>query len=113
MSKPIRVQGIDVNVQLVFLPEHVELLRPQLEKAGLATNTMDEMIDAYVASGEKVPYERFVLEYGQAVLNPLMNKKLNRPADHPTFNKMLLFVLKDIIESNPIVLEFRKFKLKH
>lgn len=110
MSKPIRVEGIDFEIQIIFRSEHVELLRPHFERVGLPSNTVNEMIDAYIASGEKVTYERWVLEYGQTVLNPRMNAKLGRPLDHPTYNKMLLFALKDELSSNPILKQLKQFK---
>lgn len=101
--KPIRIPGIDVRVQLVFRSEHLQMLLPYFEKAGIAPTFVDEMINAYVASGEKVTYERWILEYGQFTLNPVMNKKLGRAIDHPTFNAMLLYVLKDIMDADPML----------
>jgi hypothetical protein len=39
-----------------------------------------------------------------------MNKKLGRAIDHPTFNNLLKFALKERIESHPTILQLRKFK---
>jgi hypothetical protein len=112
MDKPVRVQGIDVEIQLVFKSEYLNLLLPHFERIGLPSSITDEMIDAYIKSGETVTYDRWILEYGQRVLNPLMNAKLKRPESHPTFNGMLLYVLKDIIDNNPIMSHFKISKIQ-
>lgn len=110
VDKPIRVPGIDVDVQIVFAREHLTLLLPHIDKTGIPRSVIDEMINAYIASGEVVAYERWILEYGQRVLNPMMNQKLGRPADHPTFNNLLKYALKEEIEKHPTIVELRKFR---
>jgi len=110
MSKPIRVEGIDVDIQIVFTREHLERILPHYDKTGLPRAVIDDMINAYIASGELVPYERWILEYGQRVINPMMNKQLGRAADHPTFNNLLRFALKDEIDRHPTIIELRKFR---
>ena len=109
-GNPIRVKGIDIEVQIVFRPEHIEIILPHYEKIGMPVAVMDEMIDAYIASGEKVDYGRWFLEYGQSKINALINQKLGRAIDHPTFNNLLKFALKDIIEVDPIIVVMRKAK---
>lgn len=104
IDKPIGVSGIDIEIQLVFRSTHIQLVLPYFEKIGLSKSLIDEMINAYVLSGESVPHERWFLEYGQQVFNPLMNEKLGREISHPTFNKMLKHVLKDIIQNDSIFL---------
>ena len=108
MDKPIRIKDIDVNIQIVFLQEHISLVVPQFEKIGLPPSTMDDLINSYIKSGELVTYERWFLEYGQRVLNPLMNQKLGRAIDHPTFNSLLKYVLKDIMDESPILKHFNR-----
>jgi len=110
MNKPARVEGIDIEVQLIFNSTYLNLLIPHFEKIGLPSSTVDDMINAYIKSGELVSYDRWILEYGQRVLNPLMNSKLGRPANHPTFNAMLLYSLKDIIDASPIIAHFKNAK---
>lgn len=110
MTKPIRVEGIDIEVQIVFTREHLDLILPYYDKTGLSRSVIDDMINAYIASGELVSYERWFLEYGQRVINPLMNQKLGRAINHPTFNNLLKFALKDQIEANPTIIQIRKFK---
>jgi hypothetical protein len=106
MDKPIRVEGIDVNIQLVFRPEHIPLVTAQFDKVGLNPSLMGDLIDSYVKSGELVSYERWFLEYGQRVINPLLNIKLNRAMNHPTFNNLLKHALKEVIEESPILKYF-------
>ena len=108
MSKPIRIEGIDVKIQIIFRQEHIAFVLPQFEKIGLPSSTMDDLINSYIKSGELVSYERWFLEYGQQTLNPLINKKLERTIDHPTFNSLLNYVLKDIIDDSPILEHFKK-----
>ena len=108
----IGIQGIDVEIQIVFLNKHTNLISPHFEKVGICKSTINEMIDSYISSGEKVSYERWFLEYGQTVINPIMNKKLGRSVDHPTFNNLLRHALKDIIASHPIICQFKKYRSK-
>ena len=110
MDKPIRVEGIDVDIQIVFRSHHLEVVLPHYNKIGLPETVMNDMIDAYIASGEVVSYERWILEYGQKVINPLMNKKLGRVHNHPTFNNLLRFALKEILENDPTLKLFKKLK---
>jgi hypothetical protein len=107
-----RVSGIDFDIQLVFSAEHLSLLLPHLAKTGLALEVVDKMIDSYIASGEVETFERWILEYGQSHLNPLINNKLKRKIDHPTFNNLLRFALKDQIDQHPTIIHLRKSKEK-
>ena len=109
-GSPIRVTGIDIEVQIVFRSEHIPLILPQFDKVGISPAIMDELINAYIASGEQVPYERWFLEYGQNKINPLMNQKLKRAANHPTFNNLLKFALKEVIDQHPTIIVMRKAK---
>jgi hypothetical protein len=110
MDKPIRVEGIDIEIQLVFQREHIELVLPHFQRVGLSSTVLDDMINAYIKSGETVSYERWFLEYGQTMINPLMNQKLGRAKEHPTFNNLLKHALKEILESNPMLKQFKNFQ---
>ncbi len=99
----VRIKGIDVNIQLVFRAEHIPLLTPLFQRAGLPESTMNDLIDAYIESGEVVSYERFFLEYGQEVLNPILNQLLMRAPNHPTFNNLLTHGLKEILATSPVL----------
>jgi hypothetical protein len=65
------------------------------------------MIDEYTAADGSVSFERWVLEYDQSKLNPLMNRNLGRETTHPTLNKLLKAALKDQ-ESDPTILQLRR-----
>jgi hypothetical protein len=106
----IRVEGIDVEIQIVFRAEYIQSIVPHLRRIGVTDSTLDDLIENYIKSGELVSYERWFLEYGQKNLNPLMNKLLNRPSGHPTFNNLLKFSLKDQMENDPILVQLRKAK---
>jgi hypothetical protein len=108
MDKPIGVEGIDVNVQIVFRPEHIPLVLEQFQKIGLPASILDDIINSHIKSGELVSYERWFLEYGQSIINPQMNQKLGRAQEHPTFNSLLKYVLKDVIDNSPILEHFKK-----
>jgi len=111
-SNSSRITGIDIKIQISFKSEYLKLILPQLEKVGIARSMIDEMISAYIESGEKQTYEWWILEYGQKIFNPVINKKLCRPINHPTLNNLLLYVLKSEIESNTTVSQLRKYKDK-
>jgi hypothetical protein len=104
----IRIKGIDVNIQLVFQAEHIKLITPLFQKAGLPKTVSDDIIDFYIKSGEVVSYERFFLEYGQEVLNPILNQLLVRHPDHPTFNNILKHGLKEVLENSELLKAFKK-----
>lgn len=103
-----RVPGIDYDIQLVFRAEHLNILVPHLAKTGLAPDVVNKMIDSYIASGEIQTFERWILEYGQFHLNPLMNNNLKRKIDHPTFNNLLRFALNEQIAQHPTIIHLRK-----
>jgi hypothetical protein len=77
-----RLNGVNIEIQIAFQSHHLPLLIPFLEKAGIGSKEINDMIEAYIASGEKLVYERWILEYGQNVWNPIMNEKLGRSIDH-------------------------------
>ena len=106
----IRIEGIDVAIQIIFKREHIPLLVPHFQTVGIDMKILDEVIDAYIASGENVSYERWFLEYGQNVINSMMNQRLKRDKDHPTFNNMLRYALKVQLETDATLLALNKFK---
>lgn len=108
----VRVDGIDVEIQIVFRTKHLNLLTPFFELAKVPQDEINKMIDEYTAAGETVSFERWVLEYGQSKLNPLMNTNLGRATEHPTFNNLLKAALKDQIEHDPTILQLRRFSKK-
>lgn len=109
MDKLIRIKGIDIEIQIIFKSTHINKLLEHLVKAGLPTSVINQSIDLYIATGEKVPYEKWFLYHGQTVLNPIINRNLNRESNHPTFNNMLKHVLKDELTNHPILKSFKRF----
>ena len=107
-----RIAGIDVDIQIAFKAAYIPLVLSHFEKAKVNPTIIDDIINAYIASGEHVSYERFFLEYCQQFINPVMNKNLGRASDHPTMNNLLRFALKEQIENDPMLIALRKFKSK-
>ncbi|HZX74280.1 MAG TPA: hypothetical protein VFE57_07665 [Cyclobacteriaceae bacterium] len=99
-----RIEGIDFQIQIIFKSEYIKLLIPHFEKVGLDLNILDELINEYIKSGERVTYEYWFLEYGQRVINPTMNTKLKRDINHPTFNNLLRHALKEQLLSDPTLI---------
>ncbi|SKC47780.1 hypothetical protein [Ohtaekwangia koreensis] len=52
----------------------------------------------YKKNPKATSQENFMLEWGETVWQPEMNRRLNRPADHPTFEKLLRVAFKDELE---------------
>ena len=107
-----RVDGVDIDIQIVFRGIHLKLLMPYFKQAGLSSDVINASIDEYISTGEIVPFEKWFLQTGQRKLNPLMNKFLKRDPAHPTFNNILRVALKSEIESNETILNLKKFKAK-
>lgn len=107
-----RLEGIDVEVQIVFRADHLRLLMPYFKQAGIQPSDIDKIIDEHISTGEIVPFERWFLECGQNRLNPSMNRFLKREPSHPTFNKLLKVALKEQIERDPTILQLRRFSKK-
>gem|GEM_PF-3226454 len=105
-----RIDGIDAEVQIIFKEEYISKLLPHFATVGLPIGILDELINAYIASGEKVTYSWWFLDYGQRVINPMMNEKLKRAKDHPTFNNLLKHALKEPLENDPILIALRKIR---
>lgn len=51
-----------------------------------------------------------LLQFGLTDLNLILNEKLNRPADHPTFGRMVEYALKDVIQKDPYCKDLRNTK---
>ncbi len=104
----IRVPGIDIDIQIVFRARHLPLLAPFFKRAGVTADAINRMIDEHISSGEVMPFERWVLEYGQSKLNPLMNAYLKRDSKHKTFNSLLKVALKEHLENDPVLRQLKR-----
>lgn len=103
-----KIEGIDVEIQIVFKATHLPILTPYFIKAGISQLKINAIIDEYIQSGETIVFERWFLNTCQKKLNPEMNKFLGREVNYPTFNRMLRFALHPIIEQDAIVFHLRK-----
>lgn len=93
-----RIEGISYEVQYVFTLASLVYVMPNLRQTGIdTTKVMRDCWQKYDDSDRKESQQNFFLKYGVRVINPLLNKKLNRPTDHPTFNDILEYSLKDVI----------------
>lgn len=77
---------------------------PQFRKMGIDTIELHiEFIKAFKANKSDLRQVDYFLEYGMTVLNPILNKRLNRPVDHPTFLKLVEYGIRDIIKRDQSV----------
>ncbi|MBI3218573.1 MAG: hypothetical protein HYZ44_03605 [Bacteroidetes bacterium] len=103
-----KIEGIDVEIQIVFKASHLPILTPYFLRAGVSQSKIDSIIDEYIESGENLVFERWFLDTCQKKINPEMNKFLGREINHPTFNRLLNVALRAIIEKDTIVVHLRK-----
>lgn len=81
---------------------------PQFRRLGFDTIKLHkEFITDFKASGERDETAYF-LDYGLRVLNPMLNQRLNRPIDHPTFIKLVEYSIQDEIKRSQDVWTKRK-----
>jgi hypothetical protein len=89
-------------IRAVFNLNHLPLVYDQLAKLGVDAKAIEADFEykfkhqSYV-SGKNT----FFLLYGCKSIEPLLNEKLNRKFDHPTFRDMILYLLKEEIDKNP------------
>jgi hypothetical protein len=105
-----RIEGISYEVQYVFTLASLVHVMPNLRQTGIDTQkVMQTFWDEYDETDKKESQTNFFLKYGVRVINPLLNKKLNRPPEHPTFNDILEYSLQEVI-ANDASLQRRKRK---
>jgi hypothetical protein len=107
-----RIEGISYRVQYVFTIASLVYVMPNLRQTGIdVPRVVRDCWEEYDLGDRKDSPETFFLKYGVRVINPLLNKKLNRPADHPTFNDILEYSLEDVIAKDQgLQRELRKMK---
>ena len=90
------------EVKHVFTTPDLMYVWEEFRRLGFDTQVIaDEM---WAKKKETAPDEldgNFFLRYGVEVLQPMLNKRLNRPFDHPTFFNMLHYLLKHKIAKDP------------
>lgn len=79
-----RLNGVNIEIQIAFQSHHLPLLIPFLEKAGIGSKEINDMIEAYIASGEKLVYERkFEINIGNFFRREV--QELSRTTNLPSF----------------------------
>lgn len=82
--------------------KHAPRVWAQLDKLGLASREIALLY--YNAAAKKRALDRFLtddhyfLEWGETVLNPMLNHHLNRDTGKPTFQNMMLFLMKEEVK---------------
>lgn len=107
-----RIDGISYQVQYVFTIASLVHVMPNLRQTGIdVPRIIRDLWEEYDLSDRKDSPEVHFLKYGVRVINPLLNKKLNRPVDHPTFNNILEYSLEDVMAKDQgLQRELRKMK---
>ena len=107
-----KIEGISYQVQYVFTIASLVHVMPNLRQTGIdVPRVVRDCWEEYDLSDRKDSPETFFLKYGVRVINPLLNKKLNRPKDHPTFNDILEYSLEEVMAKDQnLQRELRKLK---
>ena len=107
-----RIEGISYKVQYVFTIASLVHVMPNLRQTGIdLPRVVRDCWDEYDQSNRKDSPATFFLKYGVRVINPIINKKLNRPPDHPSFNDILEYSLEEVIAKDRVLQkELKKIK---
>ena len=100
--------SIPFEIKLVLTHAMIGLdVYPQFRRIGIDTIKLHkEFATDFKATG-KTDEVAYFLDYGIRVLNPRLNKMLNRPHDHPTFLKMVEYGIRESIEKSQEVWKLR------
>jgi len=96
------VEGISHEVYYVFSQARLNLVWPELDRV-LPLNVSRPIVKQIWESYDQIDREKqgapstYFLRESQRILNPLLNQKLGRPADHPTWNNLLAYALREHI----------------
>jgi hypothetical protein len=90
---------ISEEVKLVFEMPKIDKVWAEVKKIGLDTETLNANFNGYYQgrrySDPLLQPRLAFLEWGEEHLQPILNRKLNRPLMHPTFNTMMLYCLRE------------------
>lgn len=99
---------VSKEVEHVFILPYFMYVWPQLRKIGFDTEQLAKQFwDNHKEKGNGMSPNLYFLKWGVEVLQPMMNKKLNRPEDHPTFIKMMDYLMKPFIVKDPYLNKVR------
>lgn len=92
---------IPEDVAYVFIAPHLMYVWPALDKLGFdCLKVAGEMWRMRNTVAPDSSDSVWILYYGFHFLQPAINEKLNRPADHPSWAEMLQTELKDILRKS-------------
>jgi len=95
------IEGYSKEVNYVLSVPRIGLnILPNIKRV-LGESKTQELIQSFWKEHDKgfskYSADREFLIYGLKVINPLLNEKLKRPIDHPTFPALCEYALKDVI----------------
>ena len=105
------------KLRLVFsFSKHSYRVWTQLDKLGMPSREITLIY--YHSASKKRALDRFLtddlyfLEWGAAVLNPMLNHHLKRGMDKPTFQNMMLHLLKEELKRQEEIMKWTKPKVR-
>jgi hypothetical protein len=115
IEKAVDVPGeIPDDVTWVFVSSHIVHVWPALERLGLDRFRIAS--DMWRLRNQIAPDSAdsvWILYYGFHYIQPLMNEKLNRPANYPSWSEILQHELRDIIRKDRYLKNRRKEQEKN
>lgn len=107
----ISVPGISREVQFVFTTARLHYIYDDLLKIITKQELSAFMKRCWEEERQllcQCKGSNFFLFYAQRVLNPVLNRRLNRPQDHPTLNNLISYSLRQAIANTVDCKEFIK-----
>lgn len=99
---------VSLEVDIVFVLTYLPNVWDALKLAGFDTKAIAAQCWHDLKDSKKnISDEKWFLIWGMEVLNPLMNLKLGRPIEHPSFRNMMEYALKEKIDLNGTVRDIR------
>jgi hypothetical protein len=83
MDKQTEIEKIFTLPDLMYLYEEMRTLGFNTEKVAA------EFQKDYIQNDIKIPESNYFVQYGLRVIQPMLNERLNRPHDHPTFYNLI------------------------
>lgn len=107
------MEGISREVEYVFSQARLNCVWPQLHRVlpDHVTRPIIQQIWKEYDAMFKTTTEsesHYFLRRSQELFNPLLNEKLKRPSDFPTWNNLLAYALRHFIAWNPYAMSLRQ-----
>ena len=98
------VMEVSSEVKHVFITPYLQYVWREIRGLGIDTEPLGKRLwDDYAKSGKTVSENLYFLQWGIDVLNPILNQKLDRPLEHPTFAKMMEYLMQPFIAKDPFL----------